>query len=295
MTSALDDVAFLALSENRIALLEALSDGRTHHRDELMETTDVSRPTLARILNDLDGRAWITQHGQNCRITTLGAWVHEEFTDLLEVMDAANQLRDAMRWIPADAIDHDLIRRLDDAELVFATESDPTAPIRRSAEHVRDGTRLRFLTTQVTVSYFAALRDAVFDDDTTVRGVVTPDVRDTLENDRTLASLYRQLSRSDAVNFFVTRDSPPILQIVDDSVGIGLTDAEKNPRGLVLSDDESVLAWAEQTFGSYREDASRLTPEKTPQIRESPPVVESIEDGKNTSETESDPPASRPP
>lgn len=258
MGAALDDVAFLALSENRIALLDTLSDEQTRSRDELMEATDVSRPTLARILDDLDSRAWITQHGQDCRITELGAWVHEEFTDLLGMMATANQLRDFVRWMPADAIDRGLIRRLDDSELVVATESDPTAPIRRSGEQVRDGTRLRFLTTQVTVSYFAAMRDAVLNNDMSVVGVVTSDVCKTLRNDITLTSLSRDLAESDAVKFFVTVDPPPILQIVDGTVGIGLVDTGKNPQGLILSDDGAVLEWAEQTFESYREDATRL-------------------------------------
>ncbi|WP_209309514.1 helix-turn-helix transcriptional regulator [Haloarcula amylovorans] len=265
MDTALDDVAFLALSENRIALLDALSDEQTHSRDELMETTDVSRPTLARILDDLDSRAWITQHGQECRITELGAWVHEEFTNLLEMMATANQLRDFVRWMPADAIDHGLVRQLDDAELVFATESDPTAPIRRAGEHVRDGTRLRFLTTQVSVSYFAAMRDAVLNNDMSAIGVVTPAVCKTLRNDFTLTSLSRDLAESDSVRFLLTVDPPPILQIVDSTVGIGLVDTGKNPRGLILSDDGGVLAWAERTFESYREDATRLSSDKITQ------------------------------
>lgn len=281
MNTALDDVAFLALSENRIALLDALSDEQTHSRDELMETTDVSRPTLARILDDLDSRAWITQHGQECRLTELGAWVHEEFTDLLEMMATANQLRDFVRWMPADAIDRGLVQRLSDAELVFATESDPTAPIRRAGEHVRNGTRLRFLTTQVTVSYFAAMRDAVLNNDMSVIGVVTPDVCQTLRNDFTLTSLSRDLAKSDSVKFFVTVDPPPILQIVDRTVGIGLVDTGKNPQGLILSDDDVVLAWAEQTFESYREDATRLSSDEITQIQESSHDLKSTEETAN--------------
>jgi predicted transcriptional regulator len=265
MNAALDDVAFLALSENRIALLEALSDERTHSRDDLMDDADVSRPTLARILDDRESRAWITQHGQECRITLLGAWVHEEFIELLGTMDAARKLREVIRWLPTDDVDFDVVRRLDEAEFVFATESDPTAPIRRAGEQLRTGTRLRFLTTQVTLSYFDAVRESVAHSEMTVRGVVTPGVYDALQDDPTMAAAYRDLHESGNAAFFVADDSPPILQIVDDSVGLGLVDGAENPQGLILSDDEAVLSWAEETFESYRETASRVTPDGLPE------------------------------
>lgn len=262
MDAALDDVAFLALSENRIALLEALSDEQTHSRTELKNSTDVSRPTLARILDDFESRAWISQIGQECQITPLGMWVHEEFTDLLAMMDTARQLRDAMRWLPEDAIDHGIVRRLNDAELVFATESDPTAPIRRSVQQLYAGTRLRFLTTQATVSYFAMIRDNVVNHGMSVKGVMTPAVCSTLVNSTTMATLCRELYTSDDVSLFVTEEPPPILQIIDGDVGIGLLDAAKHPRGIILSDDEAILAWAEETFESYREKAVRLSSEQ---------------------------------
>lgn len=122
-----------------------------------MDATGVSRPTLGRILDDLERLAWITQHGQNCRITPLRAWVHEEFTELLEAMETAHRLRDVMRWFLTDNVNFEVIQWLTDAEVTFATESDPTAPIRRACEQLRTGTRLRFLTTQVTVWYFDGL------------------------------------------------------------------------------------------------------------------------------------------
>lgn len=277
MDDPLDDVAFLARSENRIALLEALSDERSHSRDELMATVEVSRPTLARILDDLERRAWITQHGQDSRITSLGAWVLEEFTDLLDTMDTAEQLRDVTRWFPAEDTDFDVVRRLRDAEIVFATESDPMAPIRRSGEQVRTGTRLRFLTTQVTVSYLVTVRESVVENDLTVDGVVTPDVFETLTDDADMAVICTDLYDSEHVTLFVTVDRPPILQLVDGDVGIGLIDAASTPRGLVLTDDRVVLEWAEEIFESYRADAARVTADQFAALRETDSSPEQLD------------------
>lgn len=263
----LDDVAFLALSENRLAILDVLTDEETYTRDELMNATKVSRPTLSRILDDLDHLAWITQHGQTCRITPLGAWVHDEFADLLETMDTAQKLRDVMRWFPTTDVDFDVIRCLNDAEMVFATESDPTAPIRRACEQLRIGTQLRFLTTQVSVWYFNSLREMVIQNGMTIEGVVTPDVYDTLVDDTALSTLTRDLIDSEDAVFFVLDDFSYVLQIVDDRVGIGLVDTEQNPQGFVLSDDEAVLTWAEQTFEAHREQATRLSSDEFQQRR----------------------------
>lgn len=283
MGSALDNIAFLALSENRIAILGILSDEENRTRDDVMDAADVSRPTLARILDDLEDRGWITQRGQNCRITALGAWIHEEFTELLETMATAEKLRDVVAWFPTDEGDFDVIRCLNDAEFAFATESDPTAPIRCAGEQVRTGTRLRFLTTQVAVSYFGSIREAITRNGMTVEGVVTLDVYDTLVNNSAMADLCRDLYDSGAVAFFITDDPPPIVQIVDGNVGIGLVDEAKRPQGLVLSDNEAVREWATATFESYRERSAHLPTNKISQREGVGTDVECLEESLDTS------------
>lgn len=260
MGTALDDVAFLALSRNRIALLEALTDGDEHTRDELLATTDVSRPTLARILDDLEERAWIDQYGQRCRITHLGAWVYEEFADLLETMATAGTLRDVIRWFPTEDVDLEVLRRLGDAELVLATESDPLAPIRRACTQLRSATHLRFLTTQVTVWYFDALVERVRDDGLAVEGVLTPAAYETLVTTDALATACRTLVETGDVELSVADEVPYVLQVVDDRVGIGLVDETTAPRGIVCTDDDAVAEWAETAFETYRRRADRRLP-----------------------------------
>ena len=63
MDTALDDIAFLANSDNRVAVFERLVDG-SRHRDELTDQVDASRVTIARILRELEAREWITRSGQ---------------------------------------------------------------------------------------------------------------------------------------------------------------------------------------------------------------------------------------
>lgn len=254
MDSPLDNVEFLARSEHRVEVLDALAE-HPRSRADLRELTGASPSTIGRMLSEFEERWWIERIDHRYETTPLGTFVAEGMTALLGRMETERKLRDVMRWFPADETDFDVIRCLGDAEIVLPTESDPTAPIRRAGEQLRDGTRLRFLTTQVTVSYFDSVRETMVRNGMTVEGIVTPAVHDTLVNDTAIAAMYRDLCGSNDAVFSVTDNVPLILQIVDDSVGIGLVDGTKSPRGLVCSDDETVYKWAVDTFETYRDRA----------------------------------------
>jgi predicted transcriptional regulator len=55
MDTALDDIAFLANSDNRVAVFERLVDG-SRARDELTDQVEASRVTIARILRASSSR-----------------------------------------------------------------------------------------------------------------------------------------------------------------------------------------------------------------------------------------------
>jgi DNA-binding HxlR family transcriptional regulator len=70
---SLEELVFLARSRHRVALLGALSrEERT--RRELEESTDISQPTLSRILSDFERRHWVTnKHNGAYTLTPLGS------------------------------------------------------------------------------------------------------------------------------------------------------------------------------------------------------------------------------
>lgn len=55
MSSTLDDIAFLANSEYRVAVLQSLLDG-PYSRHVIAEKTDIHRVTLGRILDELENK-----------------------------------------------------------------------------------------------------------------------------------------------------------------------------------------------------------------------------------------------
>jgi predicted transcriptional regulator len=258
MDSSLEEVEFLVRSEHRVAALDALADG-PRSRSELRTTTGASSSTISRMLREFEARRWVEKDGRRFEATPLGAFVAEELTGLLGRMETERTLREVMRWFPTDDVASGVVRCLRDAEVVSPTESDPMAPVRRAGQQLRSGTRLRFLTTQVTVQYFDVVRELVFEEGMQVEGVVTPGVYDTLVNDPAMAAVYSELCDADDVAVLVTEDVPLILQIVDDRVGVGLVDEAATPRGLICSDADRVHRWAVDTFETCRGEAEPVT------------------------------------
>lgn len=275
MNSALDDVAFLALSENRIALLARLSDAQTHTRDELMDATDVSRPTLGRILDDLEERAWITQYGQNARITSLGSWVHEEFTGLLEIMDTARQLRAVEQWLSTDTLAFEL-SCLTDATVTLPSKNNPLAPMHRASELDRTARQSRVLTHALPAPCLNAHWEAITTGTHHFEAVVTPGVVATMTKPAH-RSQFTDILTADQASVFVADESiPDIVGINDGVVYFGVDDDKGAPLALIETDDETVRTWAAETFESYQEDTSLLTTDSFAHIQETTSDSEQI-------------------
>jgi predicted transcriptional regulator len=275
MNSALDDVAFLALSENRIDLLTVLSDERTHTRDELMEATDVSRPTLARNLDDFEARAWITQHGQNAQITSLGTWVHGEFTDLLEMMDTARQLRTVEQWLSTDTLAFEL-DCLTDATVTLPSKNNPLAPMHRASELERTARRSRVLTHALPTPCLDAHWEAITTGTHHFEAVVTPKVVEAMTRPEHRSQFTDILTADQAAVFVYDGTIPDVVGINDGVVYFGVDDDRGAPLALIETDDATVRTWAEETFESYQEDASLLTPNRFAQTQETTSNSEQI-------------------
>lgn len=264
-TTALDDIAFLALSENRVEILEALTDGLAHSRDGLMERVDVSRPTLARILDELESRTWIAQRGQTCRITPTGSWVYEEFTDFLETIADERRLREVTRWLPVEELVFD-VRRLRDAEIILLDESDTTALIRRILEFHRSGDWIRGVAREAAPEFIENQWERTVHGDARVELVLTPKaLAVTREAPETVTWFREMLTDDDAdAQYFVSEEIPISVGIVDDRVGINLADEEGVLRGGLATDDEVVHEWAVDLFETCRGNARPVRPDAIP-------------------------------
>lgn len=252
--SALESIEFLARSAHRIGVLEAVSDGPCD-RNELREVTGASSPTVGRMLREFETRGWIIRMGQHYEVTPLGAFVAEGFIDLIDRMKAERTLRDIGWLLPIDEFDIDL-RRLSDARLTLPNELDTTAPQGRWAAVVSSATdRLQTMTRVIDFLGAESVRKKSVENGLASEVILTSPALETVATDPELAAWAERGLRSGTITGYRCDAEFPSVTIVDGVVLLELTGHEGVGSALIESDDEAVVAWAEETFERYRSEA----------------------------------------
>ncbi|MCU4751373.1 hypothetical protein OB919_05155 [Halobacteria archaeon AArc-curdl1] len=249
------DIAFLANSENRVALLRCLTGGR-HARDGLITKVGVSRVTLGRILDECDDRNWITQEGQVCTITPLGSWVLEEYEAFSEMMAAERRVREVFQWFPDEEYGFH-IRHLADAKITAVSRANASAPLSQHVRLFENGGEFWSFSFAITLLFLKTCWRHVMNEDITFEWVFTPQVLDVLKNDPELARHSREMLESGRVEY--RHYEGTITYIVlgsEKTVNLRLADKEGSPTALIESDIDAVREWAESTFDRYWADAT---------------------------------------
>lgn len=260
MNTALGDIAFLANSENRVAVLRMLVEAPQSH-DEIRDRIDASRVTTARVLRELEERDWITRSGQECTMTPTGDWVREEFTRLMDEMEAERRLRKPLQWLPSDLLTFG-VQRLRDAELIVLEESDSTAILRRILELRRSADRIRGVTRMVAPEFIENDWESTVNGDTHLEQVITLDVLNTVRNHPIAAQQLREMLAETDVHVSVSEDIPISVGIYDSAVGIDLTDEQGVVKGGLVTEDETVHEWAVDLFETCRDEARPVDPDE---------------------------------
>lgn len=250
MSSTVDDIAFLANSENRVAVLRSLLDG-PHSRHVIAEKTDITRVTLGRILDELEDRQWITQRGQVCTITMTGEWVIEEFTDFSEMMEAEHRLRKVVRWLPEEGYGFH-ISCLADAELSLVTRADASVPISRLVRQFDVGGTIRAFSFAITSQFLEACWRHVMDGDVKWEWVFTSAVLDVLRDTPEMTRWSREMLETGRAEYrHYQSDIPYVVIISDERVNLRLADEDGAATALIQSDHDDVRTWAGDTFEEY--------------------------------------------
>lgn len=262
MDSPLEGIAFLARSENRVAVLQAFAtDDWT--RQELRADLDVSRTTLARILNEFETRRLIARTGQGYTATPTAEAIHERFVPLLETMEGLATLGEAIEWLPepARAID---VRHLRDAEITTTSNQNPSAPFDHGLASVRDADTYRGLTSTAIPQYVETVSERTAAGDLDGEGVIQASFLDVLADAPERVEPWYDI----ADRLFLYDGQVPVnMHIVDETVLIWLgefADGELEIHGLLESTNPAVLSWAEACYAEYRDAADPLDPARLP-------------------------------
>lgn len=261
--SPLEDVAYLARSAHRVTALRRLADGPMT-RQELDEATDISQPTLGRLLDGFEERDWVTcdrTNGRLYELTPFGELVAEEMDALLTTVGTMQRFRTVADDLPLDRMEFDL-RRFADAEITLPRPTDATAHMRREDELIAQADDVRFLCSSSYGPGIKAYRDRVVGSDISFEAVITADALDAAMGDEESARWVQDLA--DADNVTVYRYDGPlslILGIIDQVVSLVPLDESGVPKAFIETDDGVIRQWAQAELGRYRQQAERFTPE----------------------------------
>ncbi|MFC5970538.1 helix-turn-helix transcriptional regulator [Halomarina salina] len=259
MDTALEEIEFLARSENRVAVLRALDDAPATRR-ELGDRIDASQPTLGRVLNDLADRQWISYDGTRYEATATGRLVAEQFTALSETLATELRLRPVVEWLPEASMGFDL-RHLADATITIPTQTKPGAPVHRVLELLRATDHVRIVSHALNEQSLDVVRRRVVAGEQSVEGVFSQTALDAVASDDALRGQLRDLLASPDAEIRLHDERVPLaVTITDDRVHLLLRDDDGFLRAAVDTDDEVVRDWAEEAYDRYWAAATPLDP-----------------------------------
>ena len=192
MGNAREDIKFLANSDNRVRVLEALKTGPAT-RQELQKETGVPQSTAARILDEAEDRGWVESEGSRYQITPIGDVMVSEFATYVETTKGIKHLGPAIDWLPKPA--HELeFRYFHDATITKPTESNPTAAFDRGIELIRAADEYCGLTQNSLPEYMQTICDRVAWDQLDFQGVIEASFIEVLHADPDRADRWHDVA-----------------------------------------------------------------------------------------------------
>ncbi len=257
-----EELVFLCRSLHRLELLGQLSR-EPQARRELHEATDISQPTLGRILGDFEQRRWVSNHHNGAySLSPLGQLLSRSLENVLDVLETTDQLAGLVEHFPFDRLD------FDPAHLVTATittpmPGDPLAHMRRFDELAEHGTTVRMFSNVLACApshetsgtdreFLAHIDELIVTHDAMTSGLDDGDLKAWLGErvEDNVLSIYRY---DESANF--------LFAIFDKTVGLVPLDDEGMPCGLIESTAEPVRTWVIERFEAYRRNSTRLDAE----------------------------------
>lgn len=258
---ALEDIAYLARSRNRVRILEVLaSEALT--RAELTDRTSIARTTIGRILNELSERGWVERTDAGTYTTTpIGRQVIAEFTPIVDTMSVIQNLGETVAWFQ-DADPPLDLQHLADAIVWRPVPADPMAPMTAYMDDLRSAAEFHCLVGVAPPENFEkAMRNGTVERGMRVEHVITEGEFTYLLNYPNRLDRWRDYIEAGANVYRYAGSVPCNLLIFDDTLYIGNSQAEfGEPYTVIESTNRSALDWALQIVEEHREESQRLEP-----------------------------------
>ena len=255
-TGAIDDIAYLGRSENRLRLLSAVAE-ESATRSLLVDRTGVASTTVGRILNELQGRNWVERtHEGEYDATPTGQAVVWVFTPLVDALDTVDRLGDAVEVLPMDELEIEF-HHFSDATVVEPSPNAPFEIVERMTELVRDASAFRVLTfLDPPPPVGEVMEKGVLQDRLTAEHVLAGGLVEYLRKRKKEPPRWRQYIEAGAIVYSYDGHIPCNLFMMDETVLI-MSDRPKGGGVAIESENETVRSALTALFEDYR-DSSEL-------------------------------------
>jgi predicted transcriptional regulator len=262
-SSPLDHIEFLARSPHRVRVLAELAAGAST-RQELREWTEVSQPTLTRILGSFQDRGWLSKRGQQYTLTPFGVLLAEEFAALHETVEAMQRLQSLAPFLPLAEMDFD-IRLFGEARITTPHPPDILAHARRAEALASEASHIRSLTANFYPDQLAKTYDLVVGGDQTQEAIASGAALDGLFAQAGAVDLARELLESGSMTVYRFDGEVPVgYALFDERAVVFPYDEHQRECGLIETENATVRSWVVEQLDAYQKEAERLSVDDLP-------------------------------
>lgn len=241
------DLQFLTGSRHRAAILDELSDEPLRPTD-LCDRVDATRTTIQRILAGFRERTWVEKRDGRYRATITGRRINDRYGALRTTVERAERFAPLATHL--GEFDEPLPpAAFETGTITAASDQDPLAAVDRIVEWIEEceGDHLRTTTPIVTRSFNEAVAALLEAGAISVEMVIDHGVLE-----RSAAEFEEALDRGRAHDLVSVGVAPDPLSdgvmVRDDCAGIVAYDETNNVRAVLESEDDAVVAWAQEQF-----------------------------------------------
>lgn len=275
---ALEHVAYLARSDNRVQILKTLSS-ESYNRRDLVDETGVSSATVGRVLTELQTRGWAERTQDGYVATPAGTQVTAEFEPFIGAMETIQHLGDAVEWIPTDELDIGL-HHFSDVTVRRPERYDPADITDFFVDMLQDVSSFRTLTHLVPIEAKERIMlEGVRSGRLTIDIVMTAGLLDYLQEHPGHRARWKKLLEAGATANSFDAHIPCNLFILGDLVL--LADSHSNsghPYACIVSENPTIRSWAHDLIDRYRMKAEPIDVDTISEERSVPTENRSVGD-----------------
>lgn len=256
---ALDDIAYLSRSVNRVRILDAITTAPST-RSELEETTGASRTTVGRIINEFEERGWArrTTDGEYAA-TPPGNRMLSEFEPFVQSVQVIGNFGDLVAWLPLDEVPIDL-HHFSDSTVHRPEPADPTSTLAEFTTRMEAAAEFQCVVRIAPpVPLERKMRDGVVERGMETKHVITDGELEYLLDRPDRSTNWREYVEAGANVYRYDGQIPCNLFVFDDTVLIANTSSDfGEPHVVIESGNKEVLSWARRVIEKYRSEAERI-------------------------------------